>query len=337
MTTDSPALKMVQRQVTDPQSGMVAYTYLVPEGWTINDGVGWDYSNMLQPAYFYSSCYNNNGLTVQIHANVHGRYWQNAMGNSGTMRPPGSITEALQWRMREVRKTAIGFSNQQIISNYDQPQPAFLPGATSHYLQQYGMVQGRYLHNNYVFDEIWYGTLLATRLYNPPNWTGFFSDDTTWQLSDQVSISVSGNEQLQTGQAVAMSIKSSLRPTLQFYNCEQQVIKILQNSARESIRSAGEVSKIISETNNYISDTINKSYWERQKTNDKMHEQFCDYIRDIDRYTDGKGYEYQLPSGYQDAWINDKGEVLLTDANTPDPNGIYSTGYWTKMERKKYS
>ena len=62
--------------------------------------------------------------------------------------------------------------------------------------------------------------------------------------------------------------------------------------------------------------------WEqRQKAQDKIVQNFSDYIRGIERYNDPfTGKEVELPAGYGYAWSNNLGEYIITDSPSYNPN-----------------
>ena len=53
------------------------------------------------------------------------------------------------------------------------------------------------------------------------------------------------------------------------------------------------------------------------------------YIRGVDRYDDG-GSEVQLPSGYGNAWVNDKGEYILSASPGYNPADDFY-GNWRQL------
>ena len=75
--------------------------------------------------------------------------------------------------------------------------------------------------------------------------------------------------------------------------------------------------------------------WEqRQRVNDKISQNFSDYIRGVDRYNDPfSGKEVELPSGYGTAWANNLGEYVVTDSPGYNPN-IGSNLTWQPMPPK---
>jgi hypothetical protein len=72
--------------------------------------------------------------------------------------------------------------------------------------------------------------------------------------------------------------------------------------------------------------------WERrQAAQDRAAENFTDYVRGVDRFTDPHaGTEVELPSGYGYAWANDLGEYVITASPSYNPN-LESNQHWEPM------
>ncbi|MEO8583559.1 MAG: hypothetical protein ABI415_07170, partial [Flavitalea sp.] len=117
-----------------------------------------------------------------------------------------------------------------------------------------------------------------------------------------------------------------------FYSRYMQVVKLLSDQVYAQIYQAGQISKIISATNDQISETITSSYWNTQKALEKSNTQFSDNMRGVERYRDGNS-EYQLPSGYNNAWVNNKGEYLMSDQPDFDPS-VTENGNWKQLNKK---
>lgn len=125
--------------------------------------------------------------------------------------------------------------------------------------------------------------------------------------------------------------------TQQFYDHVQQTMNLFRQKVKQQSEASKDTSRIINDTNKEINKIYEDIRRKQTKTNDDNHERFLDYIRDVDRYTDGKGTEFQLPTGYQNAWVSSLGTVVMADPKSPDFN-ILDTSYetWTKLGRKKY-
>jgi hypothetical protein len=192
MQENTPTLQMKSYHVVDKESGLSAYTFLAPDGWAVTADVIWNRYNTFNPAHFYTSCYNNDGLTIQVLAGSSYRYWINPMGNSGEPYPPADITEALKRHFQWLRGNNVHFTEAEVLSS---SQNAGMQGFNNNTMiyNQYGRVRGVYEQKGVRFDEILYGTMSLMHTKQPPDLIGFFMDDYTWELSDLFLSSASGN------------------------------------------------------------------------------------------------------------------------------------------------
>lgn len=102
----------------------------------------------------------------------------------------------------------------------------------------------------------------------------------------------------------------------------------------QQIRSVGELSRIISQTHNEISDMMMQSYNERQGVYDRVAENFSQHIRGVDEYYDPvEEKPVELPAGYGHAWVNGLGEYVVSDDPNYNPN-IGSNMHWQEMKKK---
>jgi hypothetical protein len=131
-------------------------------------------------------------------------------------------------------------------------------------------------------------------------------------------------------QAIAYSFK--LNP--QWFAKYNQVVQYLIQSQIQKIHSIGQLSKIISQTSNEISDMSMKSYYERQAVNDKIADNFSQYIRGVDKYYNPiEGKDVELPAGYDNVWTNSLGEYVLSESPSYNPN-IGSNLNWEQIKKK---
>jgi len=131
------------------------------------------------------------------------------------------------------------------------------------------------------------------------------------------------------------TIVSSFRVNPQWYNKYTQVVEYLIKAQIRQIRSVGELSRIISQTHNEISEEMSRSFEERQAVYDRVSEKFSQQIRDVDAYySPVEGRSVELPAGYRQAWTNNLGEIVLSEQEDFNPN-IGSNQNWQKMEKKE--
>ncbi|MEN6475966.1 MAG: hypothetical protein ABFD81_18270 [Syntrophaceae bacterium] len=130
------------------------------------------------------------------------------------------------------------------------------------------------------------------------------------------------------------AMTDSFRVNPGWFNAYNQVIDMLVKAQLRQIRSMGELSRYISQTNNEISDSMMRSYNERQKVYDRIGEKVSESIRGTEHYYNPiEASEVELPGGYQYVWTNPSGEYILTDSPGYNPN-VESNKNWQEIRKK---
>lgn len=102
----------------------------------------------------------------------------------------------------------------------------------------------------------------------------------------------------------------------------------------EASNRAVQLSQYLSRINTEISDTIRRSYEQRQAAMDRATAKFDQYIRGVEEYRNPfEGRSVELPSGYRNVWTNSLGEYILSDDPSLNPN-IGSNQQWRSMQRQ---
>ncbi|MGA8754313.1 hypothetical protein [Candidatus Deferrimicrobium sp.] len=77
-----------------------------------------------------------------------------------------------------------------------------------------------------------------------------------------------------------------------------------------------------------------ESYRKRSESQDRISQSFSEYVRGVETYRNPyEGRPVQLPSGYSDAWVNARGEYLLSNNAGFNPN-VGDTTEWRRMDRR---
>lgn len=127
---------------------------------------------------------------------------------------------------------------------------------------------------------------------------------------------------------------NSFRLNPQWFNKYSQLTEYLIRAQIQQIQNIGQISRIISQTSNEISDMIMSSYQQRQAVYDRLSTNFSRAIRGVDAYIEPANRSaVELPSGYTRAWTNNLGEYILSDNPNFNPN-IGSQQNWQSMERQ---
>jgi len=127
----------------------------------------------------------------------------------------------------------------------------------------------------------------------------------------------------------------SFRLNPRWFSKYNQVVEYLIAQQIRQIKNVGELSRIISRTSDEISAMTMKSYEDRQAVNDRIAENFSDYVRGVDRYYNPiEERPVELPSGYERAWTNSLGEYILSESPSYNPNES-SNVEWREIQKSK--
>jgi hypothetical protein len=130
---------------------------------------------------------------------------------------------------------------------------------------------------------------------------------------------------------LAATILASIRPNPQY---EAAVSRFLANMGNIAIRGAMDRSRIWTEAGRQISATISQSYQAQQAVQDRLAGQFSQTIRGVETYVDPSGKRIELTGGYDNAWVNPRGEYLLSDTPGFNPAAALRED-WTPLRKAR--
>jgi hypothetical protein len=127
---------------------------------------------------------------------------------------------------------------------------------------------------------------------------------------------------------LAAAIVASIRPNPQY---RAAVSIFLQNMNNIAVRGAMDRAAIWRAAAQQVSATINESYRNQQAVQDRAAANFSDAIRGVQAYQNPRtGEQVELLGGFDNAWVNPRGEYLLS--NTPGFNpGVVLREDWTEL------
>jgi hypothetical protein len=322
--------RLVLHEVVDREgTQLVVSHYLLPQEWTVDDKFSWEYRDTFNPTRYKGTFKSSDGsLIVNVIPDISATWMRGAMGVQG-YRPPKSLADGVvDFLKKSAKLQGLKVISTKTIPGKDEPETRLGSSITQSHSEN-GIVRIEFLHEGKPYEGEIFGNLSVLRVATPGI---VYMETINWTMSGLTGCSAPKGR-LDECKKVAMTMKSSAKVTLKFYNRYVQIQKMLENQAYQRIYQAGQISKIISQTNDEISKSISDSYWERQRSNDRINQNFSDYVRGVDRYNDPSGSEVQLPSGYTNAWVNNRGEYLMSDQTGYDPN-VELKEEWKPLEKK---
>lgn len=341
-----PPLRFRTVSYVDRQGiGIKAFTMVIPSDWSFEGGIRWALDNPGMPAVAAFSIRNPAGtevlevfpnqaffwttseLTLQIQP-IGSRYF------GAEVRPPLGPIAALKsivlGRFRE------GIPDLRIVREQQLPELASSLGAGR---GQAGVSAGadaasiriEYLAGGGAVEEELYAVVEA---FSFPIQSMFGTQTNTFWTVDYIFSFRCEKGKLDEQKELFRTIVSSFRLNPQWFSKYNQVVEYLIAQQIQRIRNIGELSRIISRTHNEISDMMMETYNNRQQVYDRLSENFSQYLRGVDEYYDPvEQRRVELPSGYNEGWVNGLGEYILSDNPNYNPN-IGSNQTWHRMEKK---
>jgi len=179
------------------------------------------------------------------------------------------------------------------------------------------------------------GQAVEEDLYCVLNSMALPTGNMTIQIADKLYGLRAPKGQLDQATKLFATMIYSTQINLAWFNKYAQLVQALTQAQMNRIRAAGELSRYISRTSSEISDMMRESYEQRQASQDRINKNWSQYMRGVDEYHDPvSGRPVELPSGYNNAWVNARGEYLVTEKLTFNPN-VELDGNWQKLERRE--
>jgi hypothetical protein len=328
--------------------GIEAFKILIPSDWQFEGGIKWILNNPGMPAVASFRIYNPEGREEFEVLPNQAFFWTNnqmllsvfPIGSyyfGSEVRPPMKPIEAFKGII--IPRFRNNVFDLRIVDSQSLPQElveAIITGIS----EQPGIskfadgakMRISYKRNGIPMEEEIY-TIVEGITFTFPTVHGIVSNINWWL--DYIFSFKAEKGKLEAQTKIFQTIAYSFKLNPQWFNKYNQVVEYLVQRQIQRIHSIGQLSKIISQTSNEISDMIMQSYYQRQAINDKITENFSQYIRGVDNYYNPiEQKTVELPSGYSSAWTNSLGEYILSDDPNFNPN-IGSNINWQKIERKE--
>lgn len=341
------ALRLKTVQCVDQQGiGVEAFRMLIPADWVFEGGVHWLLNNPGMPAVIAFRARNAaNTEAFEVFPNV-SFYWTNnpmvhmtfpigSLYYGNEVRPPMGAQQML--REIVLPRYRGNIPGLQVVREEHLPDLArqvgagaqAAPGAVTS--ADGARVRVRYSVGGQATEEEIYGVVEVTHVSMP---VMFGSVEHIYWMADYLFSFRAPDGKLDGMAEMFWTITRSFQLNPQWYGRYMQVSQYLIQNQIQQIQHVGQLSRIISQTSNQISDMMMESWQQRQATMDRISENFSQAIRGVDEYHnpfDERGVE--LPGGHNYAWCNALGEYILSDDPNFNPN-IGSNVTWQQMEKR---
>lgn len=317
-----------------------AILFLLPEGWNYEAKIDWDFSNNVAPSNPHGYFYNAN-KSVQYYSMPTYFFMQMTQMLAMSGMHAGSkylgctlvangFGNAIIATQDLLKKTNALPNGTKIISAKSVPiqsqNPADIAAQQANpqvkVISESVILEGEYYSNNEKYNV--YVVAYVGGINNPQ--LSFVS----WTIRPEIVI-IKDDAQRKKNESLLAALYKSFRATKNYMSCAQQVSQMLSNNFYTGVRQAGAISQQISRNNDAMIASIDAQYTQANNSA-SGNNGFNDYIKGVENYADGNGYQYELPSSYSHAWKNGNGEIILSNEHGYDPN-IGSTQSWQELSK----
>jgi hypothetical protein len=327
------ALKFTRLSVKDPGiNNIEAVSFLIPAGWKVDGGIKWfpNYSvlaNLLLrvtdpqtgAVIEFLPVQNFTWLTRMV---VQMQPGTNYLGNI-LMQPVGDVPRFIQfYYMPQVLRHLQG---AKAISRENLPKVA--AEVARSYGGQSTVKSERIRYEYQAGGRTWEESVYCTLVYT--NW----ELGTLWSVHSAYSFRAPKG-QLDRLTPLMSTTVNSARLSPEWYGGYMYVQKLFQDRMNQSIKNAAAISATITKNSEEIRKMYSESYRLRSESQDRISQSVSEYVRGVNTYKNPyESRQVQLPSGYNDAWVNSRGEYLLSNEAGYNPN-VGSTTEWRRMDRR---
>ncbi len=204
--------------------------------------------------------------------------------------------------------------SEQDISNLVNPTGATIPSVLQTSTQA-GKIRIEYIENGKTIEDEIYCVVEATFFPMSGGTTNIM-----WGVNCISSFRAEKGK-LDANAKIFQTISRSVKLNLQWFNTYVQVIEYLIKMEIQQIKSIGELGSIIAQTGSEIRQENLDLYNQWEAMNDRVSNQFSQYIRGVDSYYNPlEEKNVELPTGYDNVWVNNLGEYILAENPSYNPN-----------------
>lgn len=338
--TKGGAIRLKTQVVQDPQLGVEAFRFLMPVDWKVEGGVVWR-ANPTRPATVSIRLYNPAGVEEIGAVPDIPCVWAPTLPAFGF--PPGShylgaevrppIADAVEALRNLILPRYPEVRAAKMVQQEELPEMAAAIGK-AYYPDLAG--KARFSGGKVRLDYEYQGKPVEMDVYAIVGmWTFPIQGVpmTNWG-ADGIRYSRAPQGKLDEQYKLFQTVLYSEKLNLQWLNLYSQIQRMMINNQIQASNRAVELSRYLAQTNRQISDTIRRSYEQREAATDRAAANFDRYLRGVDAYRNPFGQNaVELPAGYRNVWANANGEYILSDNANFNPNVGGAQG-WRQMQKQ---
>ncbi len=346
ITDTGNILKFKTVSFVDKQGiGIEAFKVLVPTDWQYEGGVDWVMDSPTMPAISRFRIWNPAGTEqFQVFPNQ-GFFWtDNSLTaqlfpagskyfGSEVKEPVSALNALKQIVIPRFRSNVynLRFVTEQditnIINSSQNSKPTAVPTST-----EAAKVRAEYVENGKTIEDELFCVVEASyiplqTIYGPRT-------NIMWGVNYIASYKAEKGK-LNNSAKILKTISDSVTLNLKWFNTYVQVVEYLIKMNIQQIQSIGQLGSIIAQTGREIREENLNLYQQREAVNERISSQFSEYVRGVDSYYNPlEQKNIELPSGYDNVWVDNSGNYVLTDNPNYNPN-IGNNQNFQKLEKAK--
>lgn len=330
----------------DPMVGIELFRFLIPGDWKAEGAIKWEAVPAL-PARVNFRFYDTKSLSEFNLFPTQDYFWTDNQMFLYT-NPPGSlrfgtpVAQPIDLHTAFTRVIIPKFrgevSDLELVEEKEVPELVKLAkgpptqGVTA--LAEAGKMRIEYNENGKEMEEEFYAAVsqfiinLPGSYYSPGYYINYWYIDLIFSFKAE-----KGRLDAQTKLFQTMLYSFKVNP--QWYAKVANVKEQLAQMVIQNIQAVGRMSQIITQASSEMREDQQRSWEYRQEINDKIAQNFSDYVRGVDQYYDPFAEKrVELPTGYKNVYSNNLGEYILTDDPNYNPN-VGSNLTWQKLDLAK--
>lgn len=336
MRTNNPgkSIKFRRLSIHDPGiNNIEAFSFLIPEGWKPDGGITWfgDYSilcNLLLKITDPQSGAQIEFLPIQNFTHLSNPVipmaeGTNYMGNivHRPIEDMGEIVTRLYAPKAAPHLANAKLESRERLAKVEQLVQKNWGGQSS--------VKSERLRYAYELNGApWNEDVYLTAVYTPTQ-LGVF-----WSVTSACALRAPRGVLDQLTPLMTATV-SSCHMSPDWYGGYMYVQKLFNNRQMQGIANAKAISDTITRNSEEIRKTFADSYRQQQESQDRISQARSETMRGVETYQNPyEGRPVELPSGYNNAWVNRQGEYVLSDTAGFDPN-VGSTQEWSQLKLAK--
>ncbi|HLL89381.1 MAG TPA: PDZ domain-containing protein [Tepidisphaeraceae bacterium] len=339
---DAPApatgrVKLVRQVINDPQvDNRPAFEFLLPEGWQARGGIVWDHNTSMLATVQVQLSDPASGAAVTwlptshfaFHSNapVHTPVGSNWLGQ--TFLPP--VTDPHQFV-----QTYWAGGNGGALAHLRGARPVTVedrPAVAQEYLRGFDGWRAQASRVRYAYEQdgrAWEEDVYLVLNYAPQVDRQLF----TWNVQGAIACRAPRGELDRRG-GLFKALTTNAAVTPEWAATYQVCREMFRNRVRGAIADAARFGQQLREYNDHIAKLGQQIHEERMRSRDRISEAQREYLGGVETYHDPHQHRsFYMPAGYKQYWTNQRGEYLLSDDPTFNPNAG-DTADWRQMERR---